>query len=235
MALKDKNMMKKARGKFIVIDGTDGSGKATQTEILVKKLRKEKYKVKVFDFPQYGQKSAGIVEEYLNGKYGDARSVGPYRASIFYACDRYDASFKIRKYIENGYVIVSNRYVTANMGHQGGKITNAKKRKEYFDWLYKLEYEIFGIPKPDLNIILHVDAAVAQKLVDSKGQRSYTKKKRDLHEKDLKHLRDAEKVYLEIAKTMKNFKLVSCTRSGDIMTREEIGDLVWENVKKIIK
>lgn len=222
------------KGKFIVIDGTDGSGKATQTELLVKRLRKEKCKVKIFDFPQYGQKSAGLVEEYLNGKYGTAQEVGPYRASIFYACDRYDASFKIKKFIEKGYVVISNRYVTANMGHQGGKIKDAKKRKKFFDWLYELEYGIFEIPKPDLNIILHVDAAVAQKLVDSKGARDYTKKKRDLHEKDLKHLRDAEKVYLEIAKTMKNFKLISCTEKGNIMSRETISDLVWKEVKKII-
>lgn len=231
----EKGLPAGRQGKFIVIDGTDGSGKATQTELLVKRLKKEKCKVKIFDFPQYGQKSAGLVEEYLNGKYGSAKEVGPYRASIFYACDRYDASFKIRKFLENGYVVVSNRYVTANMGHQGGKIMDTKKRKKYFSWLYDLEYGIFGIPKPDLNIILHVDAAVAQKLVDSKGQRGYTTKKRDLHEKDLKHLRDAEKVYLEIAKTMKNFKLISCTQNKCIMDRGVISELVWKEAKKIIK
>jgi len=222
-------------GKFIVIDGTDGSGKATQTELLVKRLRREKYKVKVFDFPQYGKKSAGLVEEYLNGKYGKAQEIGPYRASIFYACDRYDASFKIKKFLESGYIVVSNRYVTANMGHQGGKIADAKKRKKYFDWLYELEYGIFAIPKPDLNIILHVDAAMAQKLVDGKSQRKYTRKKRDLHEKDIKHLRDAEQVYLEIAKTMRNFKLISCSNKNGIMDREIISELVWKNVKRIIK
>lgn len=223
------------KGKFIVIDGTDGSGKATQTELLAKRLKKEGYSVKVFDFPQYGQKSAGLVEEYLNGKYGDAKAVGPERASIFYAVDRYDASFKIRKYLQQGKVIISNRYVTANMGHQGGKISDPKKRKKFFNWLYELEYGIFEIPKPDINVILHVDAAVAQKLVDCKGARCYTKKKRDLHEKDLKHLRDAEKVYLEIAKTMPNFKLISCTQNKEIMERNVISDIVWKEVSKILK
>lgn len=232
---KEKSLPGGRQGKFIVIDGTDGSGKATQTELLVNRLKKEKYKVKIFDFPQYGQKSAGLVEEYLNGKYGSAKEVGPYRASIFYACDRYDASFKIRKHLESGYMVVSNRYVTANMGHQGGKIQNAKERKKYFDWLYNLEYGIFGIPKPDINIILHVDAAVAQKLVDCKGARCYTKKKRDLHEKDLKHLRDAEKVYLEIAKTMPNFKLISCTKNKSIMDRITISDLIWKEVNRNLK
>lgn len=225
------------KGKFIVIDGTDGSGKATQTELLAKRLKKGKYKVKIFDFPQYGQKSAGLVEEHLNGKYGKGQEVSPYQASILYACDRYDASFKIRKIIERGHIVVSNRYVTANMGHQGGKIKNAKERKKFFEWLYALEYGIFKIPKPDLNIILHVDAAIAQKLVDGKATRAYIKgkKKRDLYEKDLNHLRDAEKVYLEIAKTMKNFRLVSCTEDKHIMTRENISELVWKEVKKVLK
>ena len=85
----------KMKGKFIVIDGTDGSGKATQTNLLVERLKKENYDVETIDFPQYGQKSAALVEEYLNGKFGTAEEVGPYIASIFYACDRYAASFKI--------------------------------------------------------------------------------------------------------------------------------------------
>lgn len=224
------------QGKFIVIDGTDGSGKTTQTELLIKKLRKEGFKVAKADFPQYGQKSAALVEEYLNGKFGDSESVGPYRGSIFYACDRYAASFKIRKWLSEGKMVVSNRYVAANMGHQGGKISDIKKRRKYFQWLNDLEYNIFGIPKPDLNIILHVDAAVAQKLVDSKEARSYIKgKKRDLHEKDLKHLRNAEKVYLEIARSFSGFSLIECDRDGKIMSREEIGDLVWKKVKRMIK
>jgi dTMP kinase len=223
-------------GKFIVIDGTDGSGKATQTELICNKLKKEGFQVEMMDFPQYGKKSAGLVEEYLNGKFGSAKDVGPYRASIFYAVDRYDASFAIRKALEKGKMVISNRYVTANMGHQGGKIKNNRERKKFFDWLYNLEYKIFQIPKPDLNIILHVDAAVAQKLVDNKKSRSYVNgKKRDLHEKDLKHLRDAEKVYLEIAKTFPKFALIECVEKGQIMSREKIADLIWKKIKNIIK
>ena len=144
-------MQAKQPGKFIVIDGTDGSGKGTQTKILVKRLENLGYDVAMADFPQYGQASAGLVEQYLNGNYGTAEEVGPYKASIFYACDRYDASFKIRKWLEEGKIVISNRYVTANMGHQGGKISNRKKRKKYFDWLYELEYKIFNIPKVEVS------------------------------------------------------------------------------------
>lgn len=223
------------KGKFIVIDGTDGSGKATQAKLLIKRLKKEGYKVELADFPQYGKKSAGLVEEYLNGKYGEAKEVGPYRASIFYACDRYDASFRIRKALSDGKIIIANRYAASNMAHQGGKIKNTGDRKIFLKWLDNLEFGVFDIPRPDLNIILHVDAAVAQKLVDNKGHRDYVRgKKRDIHEADIKHLRDAEKIYLEIAENFPGFSLIECTRSGKIISRDEINDMVWEKVKKIV-
>lgn len=222
-------------GKFIVIDGTDGSGKATQVQLLKTRLDILGIPCELADFPQYGQKSAGLVEEYLNGKYGPADEVGPYRASIFYACDRYDASFKIRHWLDEGSIVISNRYVTANMGHQGGKIKDDAERKKYFDWLYALEYETFGIPKPDLNLILHVDAAVAQKLVDNKGARDYVGgAKRDIHEADLEHLRNAERTYLQIAESFPNFKLVECTRNGDIMGKDEISNLVWSEIAHLV-
>ncbi len=225
--------MTKKQGKFIVIDGTDGSGKATQTKMLVERLEKNGYPVEMADFPQYGEKSAGMVENYLNGKYGTAEDVGPFRASIFYAIDRYDASFKIKKWLREGKTVVSNRYVTANMGHQGGKIKEAKKRQEYFKWLYDLEYRLFDIPRPDINIILHVDALAAQKLVDDKAKREYINgRKRDLHEKDINHLRRAEQVYLEIARQFSDIELIECSPQNKILPREQINDLLWQRIKK---
>jgi dTMP kinase len=223
------------KGKFIVLDGTDGSGKATQTEILAARLRTSGCEVEVADFPQYGNKSAGLVEEYLNGQYGEADAAGPYRASIFYAVDRYAASFKIKKWLDAGKIVISNRYVTANMAHQGGKIKDDSQRKKYFSWLYKLEYKLFKIPQPDLNIILHVPAEIAQKLVDQKESRAYIGgAKRDIHEADLNHLKNAEKVYLEIAESFFGFTLIECARSGQIMPREEISDLIWGKVKPMV-
>ena len=97
-------------GKFIVIDGIDGSGKATQTNIIINRFKQLKYQVETADFPQYGTKSAGLVEEYLNGKYGGPKEVGPYAASIFYAVDRYDASFKIKKWLKQGKIVISNHF-----------------------------------------------------------------------------------------------------------------------------
>lgn len=221
------------RGRFIVIDGTDGSGKATQTNLLVEELKLGGYPVEMTDFPQYGTKSAGLIEEYLNGKYGQ---VGPEAASIFYAIDRFDASFKICQWLKEGKIVISNRYVTANAGHQGGKISDNMERLKFFKWLDNLEYNIFGVPKPDLNIVLHVPAEMAQKLVDKKSaaERKYVNgKKRDLHEADLQHLRNAEKAYLEIARLFPNTKLVECVKGNELLSPGEIHNKVWELVRRI--
>lgn len=214
-------------GKFIVIDGTDGSGKTTQFNLLVDKLKAEGFAVEVADFPQYNTKSAGLVEEYLSGKYGGADDVTPYQSSIFYAVDRYDASFKIRQWLKDGKIVVANRYVSASLGHQGGKIDNPLERKVFFNWLYELEYKLFNIPKPDLSLILHVEAEIAQQLAANRHREDWVGKTRDIHEENLGHLQKAEQVYLEIAQTFPDFKLIKCTREGEIMTREEIHDLVW--------
>jgi dTMP kinase len=222
------------KGKLIVISGTDGSGKGTQTDLLVQRLKDENYPVKITDFPQYGQKSAGMVEEYLNGKFGTADEVGPYRASIFYACDRYEASFRMHKWLKEGNIIVSNRYVSANMGHQAGKIQNLKERDEYLGWLENLEYNIFGIPRPDKNLLLYMPADVAQKLVDQKGHRDYVGgHKRDIHEADLNHLQNAASAYKYVAQKY-DWTTINCAKDEEPLTRETIHEMVWNEVKKLI-
>ncbi len=230
---KKKLPKKRQRGKLIVLDGIDGSGKATQTQLLVETLQLADYKAEVFDFPQYGTKSAGPLEEYLNGKYGQ---MNPYGASLFYAVDRLDASFSLKQALEEGKIVICNRYVTSNAAHQGGKIADQIERLGFFKWLDNLEYNIFGIPKPDLNIILHLPPKMAQKLVDqkSKAARKYVNgKKRDIHEADLNHLKNAEMVYLQIAKLFPSTKLVECIKAGKLLSPKEIHNKVWELVRRI--
>lgn len=218
------------QGAFIVIDGIDGSGKKTQLDLLKQRLEREKYQVTTADFPQYGQKSAGLVEEYLNGAYGTAAEIGPYAASILYAVDRFAASKKIRQQLAEGYNVISNRYVTANMGHQGSHITDSAERKKFFAWNNELEFGTFKIPQPDLNIILHVPAKIAQMLVDQKSARSYTDNKRDILEADLGHLERAEQTYIELTNTFPNFILIECSENGAILSLEAIHEKIWQAV-----
>jgi dTMP kinase len=226
------------RGKFIVIDGTDGSGKGTQTMLLVDRLRASGKEVMELDFPQYGKPSATFVEKYLRGEYGTADEVGPYRASIFYALDRYDKSSEVKKWLAEGKIVVSNRYVSANMGHQTGKIKGQKERDKFLEWLFEFEFKLFDIPKPDKIILLYMPPAIGQKLVDQKKAREYTKgAKRDIHEADLKHLENAADAYAYVAKKYK-WSVINCAKSGvkgdEIHTREQIHEKLWAIVTKLL-
>lgn len=235
-------MKKKTRGVFIVFEGIDGSGKSTQTKMLFEYLEGKGYDAVKIDFPQHGLKSAGPVDEYLTGRYGSAKEVGPYIASIFYACDRYDASFKIRKWLKDGKIVIADRYLASNIGHQGGKIKNEQKWREYVRWLYELEYKIFGIPKPKLTILFNntsdFSMKLCHKIVDkeklAKRQAYLGGKKWDIHEKDKIHLNDAAVSFLRVVKEFPNdFRVVQCVESGNLLSPAEIHKKVIKIIDKI--
>lgn len=219
------------------MEGTDGSGKTTQFKKLVSSLRRKGYAIAAFDFPQYDKPSSYFVKEYLNGRYGGWREVGPYKASVFYALDRFDVGKKIRERLKEGKIVVSNRYVASNMGHQGAKIGSRKERRKFFRWLDEFEYRLLGIPKPDATIVLRVPPRIAQRLVDKKGVREYVGGvRRDMHEADIKHLRRAEVTYLDMVKTFpRDFLLVECMERGRLLSPEAVHGKVWQAVKKRLR
>lgn len=220
-------------GKLIVIEGTDGSGKATQTRLLLERLKREGFKVATLSLPQYGAKSAGPTEEYLTGKYGKPDEVSPYAASLLFAADHFDAALRIREFLAEGFTVVMDRYVDSNAGHQGGKIKDEESREEFLEWLYDLEYAILGIPKPDLVIVLHVPAQIAQGLALKRGEKAG--KKADAHEADLEHLLSAQAAYLYLVKQFPlDHKMVECFRGG-LLHPEKIHDKVWEIVEPIVR
>ncbi len=228
-------MSKQQKGTFIVVEGTDGSGKGTQVELLVKSLVDKGYSVAQFDFPQYSEASSHFVKQYLNGKYGTAQEVGPYTGSLFYALDRYEAGPKIREALEQGKIVIANRFTGSNMAHQGTKFDSVEERKGYFLWLDQLEFEMLKIPRPDLSFVLRVPADIAQGLVDQKDKRDYTDKKRDLHEADISHLEKSVIVYDNLCQLFpKDFKAIDCTRDGKILPIDTIHDLLTESVKPLL-
>lgn len=158
----------------------------------------------------------------------DPNSIDPYPVSELYAYDRLAHAPEILDALNNGTIVISDRYVTANMGHQGGKFDNEKDRDDYLRWLYQLEYEKNKIPIPDLNIILHVPTVVSQKLSDQRGE------KKDIHEKNPEHLRRAEETYLQLPRLFKGFVLVECYKNESLLSQEEVHKLVWEQISPFL-
>lgn len=227
------------KGKLIVIDGTDGSGKATQAELLIKHLRKDGRRVKVVDFPEYYSNFFGkFVGHCLSEQYYNFVKVHPKIASVLYAADRFESKDKIIKWLKQGNIVIANRYASANQIHQGGKIANTKKRQAFLEWLAEMEYKVFKIPKPDVVFYLNVPIPVVLKLIKKRNKsqaRAYLKKKNDVHEKDIKFLENSRKSALWLVKTQKNWVNIECMDKKTLERPEEIHEKIYKKVKRVIK
>jgi dTMP kinase len=228
------------KGKLIVIDGTDGSGKSTQVGLLVKRLKKEGKKVRVVDFPEYYKNFFGaFIGHCLTEQYYNWLNVHPKIASIAYAADRFESSKNINKWLKNGEIVIANRYVSANQIHQGGKISNNSKRNDFIKWLDKMEYEVFGIPRPDVTLYLGLPIELVLKLLkdrdSSKMKRAYLKKKKDIYENDKAFLVNSIKSAVWLSKKIPNFIKIDCSKRGEVLSREAIHEMVYEKVKKVLR
>ncbi|MFH1608642.1 MAG: hypothetical protein ABH951_01325 [Patescibacteria group bacterium] len=231
---------KKYKGKLIVIDGTDGSGKATQVALLTKHLKKDGKKVKVVDFPEYYKNFFGaFIGHCLSEQYYNFLNVHPKIASVLYAADRWESSDEMRDWLKKGYIVIANRYVSANQIHQGGKTKDAKRRNDFLKWLDQMEYEVFGIPRPDVTFYLSLPIEIVLKLLknreSSQMKRAYLKKNKDVAESDRSHLENSIKSALWLAKTQKNWIKINCSEKGQILSRESIHELVYAKVTKVLK
>ncbi|MDE2030857.1 MAG: deoxynucleoside kinase [Patescibacteria group bacterium] len=231
-------MTKNKKGKLIVIDGTDGSGKATQVALLMKRLKKDGYTVKMVDFPEYYKNFFGkFIGHCLTEQYYNWTNVHPKIASIAYAADRWESSKNIRKWIDKGYMVIANRYVSANQIHQGGKIKNAKKRQAFIEWLDEMEYKVFKIPRPDLTMYLSVPIGIVERLMkerNKKSVRNYAGKKKDVHEVDKDFQKNSIASALWLVKNLKNFTKIDCAPKGELLPREVIHEEIYKKVKKLL-
>ncbi|NQV08843.1 thymidylate kinase [Candidatus Woesearchaeota archaeon] len=227
------------KGKLIVIEGTDSSGKGTQLDLLVKRLEENDVRYKTFDFPRYDSEHGKKVGEYLDSDPKNPNQRDPYDISKEYAEDRLEVKLDIEKWLDEGYFVLCNRYVESNKGHQGARIQDEEERRKYLEWIDDLEYNINGMPRADLMVFLYLPYELGQLIIESKPKREYTDKKKDLHEGDPEHLKKAEQTYLELAKKEGWYK-VDCAKLGwtvrkdDIHKEEYIHEMVWKEVKKLI-
>ena len=210
-------------GKLIIIEGTDGSGKQTQTELLYKKLKeiKGESKVKKISFPNYGSRASEPVKMYLAGEFGKtAESVNAYAASVLYSIDRF-ASFKTEweEFYNNGGIVISDRYTISNMIHQVPKILEEK----YLEWLVDLEWGKIGIPKPDIVFFLDIPFEFSQKLMKNRENKITGEKKKDIHEKDGNYLKNAYETAKELS-VKYGWNVISCVNRDKLRTIEDIND-----------
>lgn len=222
--------------KIVVVDGLDGSGKATQAKILKSYLEQiGKYKVYQISFPDYDSESSTAVKMYLNGELGqNPEEINPYMCSTFYAVDRAIQYTKKIRHIEDedDAILICDRYLSANLIHQGAKIKDEKERHRFYKWCYDFENNLLKIPKEAVTIVLSVPVEISQELLDTRYKGDESRK--DIHEKDVKYLKDcyfsANDAYEYLSKEGFNWKLIHC-ETPDKQKIRQIGDIHQEIVE----
>lgn len=222
-------------GKLIIIEsGSDASGKATQSEELLKKLTADGYNVRKVEYPNYKSESSTLVKMYLRGDFGKhADDVDAYIASTFFTADRY-ASFKTEweEFYRSGGIVIADRYTTSNMVHQASKM-EIEERDKYLDWLEDYEYNLFKIPRPDEVIFLNVPVDYSIKLMENRKNKFTGEDEKDIHESDKNYLRKTYNNSLYIADKY-NWKRVECVENEQLRTIEDISNEIYGIVKNIL-
>jgi dTMP kinase len=221
------------RGKLILIEGTDCSGKQTQSELLIKRLTKSGKKVSRLSFPMYDTPTGKIIGgPYLGKNYiseswfkEGANNVNPFVSSLYYTIDRVYNISKVTDLLDNGITVVLDRYIPSNMAHHGGKIEKRQERLAFYNFIDTLEYNMLGLPKPDFVYFLHLPYEYGKQLRDKRTG----VEKLDEHEKSELNLRNAEMAYLEISEIY-NFKVINCINGNEIRSIEDINDELYSDV-----
>jgi len=221
-------------GKLIVIEGTDCSGKGTQSDILLKRFEEENKKVIKMSFPMYDTPTGRIIggpylgkESICHGWFKEGANNVPAKvASLYYAADRLYNIDVINHYLDNDYIVILDRYVTSNMGHQAGKIKDKNERYEMFKWLEKLEYDLLELPKPDIKLFLHMPYTYSKKLQNNRVEL-------DEHELSEDNLINAENAYLEMTDLF-DFIKIECVKENNIRSIEEISEEIYNKISELL-
>ena len=214
-------------GKLIIIEGGDGSGKATQTKLLVDHLKRDGVPVQAVSFPDYDSPSSALVKMYLGGEFGtDADAVNPYAASAFYAVDRFASyQMKWKDFLASGGIVVADRYTTSNMLYQMIKFDDPEQRSAYLDWLCDFEFGKMGLPEPDLVFLLDVPLDVTERLMAERTGKTGGATG-DIHEKNEGFLRKCHDAYGELAQRF-GWQRIDCAKDGQLRSVEEIHEDIY--------
>jgi dTMP kinase len=219
--------MKARKGKLVIIDGANGSGKSTQVNLLLEYLKKNEVKHDYISFPRYHTSFHGKhVGRFLAGEFGGNEQVSPYLSSLAFALDRLTARDEIVEWLESGDVVVADRYVSASMAHQGSKL-QAKEQKEFLNWVYTMEYKEHRLPKEDVVLYLYIPADISHALLAKSGR------KLDMEDKDIEHNRKSIAMYQELSKKYKHWVMVECVdEEGKLMSIEAIHEKILGILKE---
>ena len=220
-------------GKLITIEGTDCSGKETQTNLLIERLKKAGFKVEKFSYPNYESPTGKIIAGPYLAKFGEcyfpegAVNVPPKVTSLYYAADRLYNSEKINNALKINDIVILDRYSYSNFAHQGSKIKDQKERNEFFEFLEKLEFELLGLKRPDYTFFLHMPTDNAIELKNGRAEKA------DEHERNVDYLKQSEATYLQLCKKY-DFVYIPCSKEGKVRPISEINDEVYNKLTKII-
>ena len=223
------------RGRLIVIEGSDGSGKATQTKKLYDKLVKQNKKVKKVEFPNYKSESYALIKMYLSGEFGkNPDSVNPYASSTFYAIDRF-ASYKKdwEEFYLKGGIIIADRYTTSNMIHQAAKIKEVQAKDKFLNWLWDFEFEKFNLPVPDCVIFLDMPPKCSKSLMETRNNKFTGEKEKDIHENNYEYLLESYNNSKYISEKY-GWNRIECTNEDKIKSIDQINDDIIKVITKYI-
>jgi dTMP kinase len=207
---------------LVAIEGIDGVGKGTQSALLCRSLGERGRRAALLSFPRYHETRFGAAAgEFLNGRFGALDEVHPQLAALLFAGDRFESRDVILEAATRHDVVVFDRYVASNVAHQAAKL-DEPERSKLIEWIEAIEYDVFGLPRPGLTVLLDLPTTEAQRLIARKSQRSYTDRAVDLHEIDADYLERVRKVYQTLARQDSRWETIDCLAEGTLRPVESI-------------
>lgn len=225
---------------FIVLEGVDGSGKSTQIAKLRDMFAQRGIPTEYLHFPRFDAPYFGeLIARFLRGELGSIEQVDPYIVAMLYAGDRRDAAAMIRGWMDQGKVVICDRYVYSNIGYQCAKVADSDEREKLRKWILALEYDYFAIPRPDVSLFLDVPFAFTErKLLQEQREgddRAYLNGKKDIHEQSMDLQRAVRQVYIDAAEWDEAMHVVDCSCQGEMASPEQIFERIMGVVAPYIK